>query len=59
MSAMMFKITGVSIVYSTVCSGEITGNIKAPRHWPLCMCVCVCVCVCVGGGGGGGGVTGH
>ena len=28
-------------------------NIKAPRHWSLCVCVCMRVC---GGGGGGGGV---
>ena len=31
MGLMALQITGVSIVYSTVCSG----NIKAPRHWPL------------------------
>ena len=31
MSAMASQITGVSVVYSTVC----LENIKAPRHWPL------------------------
>ena len=34
MSAMASQITGISIVYSTVCSGA--ENISAPRHWPLC-----------------------
>ena len=32
MSAMASQITGVSIVYSTVCSGA--ENIKVSRHWP-------------------------
>ena len=31
MSAMASQITGVSVVYSTVC----LENIKAPRHWPF------------------------
>ena len=35
MSALSSQITGVSIVYSTVCSGEIKKNIKVPRYWPL------------------------
>ena len=35
MSAMTSQITNVLIVYSTVCSGKINENIKAPRHWPL------------------------
>ena len=34
-SAMTSQITGVSIVYSTVCSAQTKENIKAPRHWPL------------------------
>ena len=34
-SVMASQITGVSIVGSTVCSGEDKENIKAPRHWPL------------------------
>ena len=29
------SITSVSIVYWTVCSGQITEYITAPRHWPL------------------------
>ena len=33
MNAMASQITGVAIVYPTVCSGA--ENIKAPRHWPL------------------------
>ena len=36
MGAMVSKITSVKIVYSTVYSGEIKENIKAPLHWPLC-----------------------
>ena len=35
MGAMGSQINGVSIVYSTVCSGTDQGNIKAPRQWPL------------------------
>ena len=36
MSAMTSQITGVSIVYSTVCSGAChEKNIQDPRHWPL------------------------
>ena len=35
MSAMASQITGVSIVYSTICSGADKKNIKAPCHWPL------------------------
>ena len=34
MSVMVSIITGVSIVYSTVCSGA-DKKINAPRHWPL------------------------
>ena len=34
-SGMASQITGVTIVYSTVCSGADQRNIKAPRHWPL------------------------
>ena len=30
------QITDVSIVCSTVSSGHLKENIKAPRHWPLC-----------------------
>ena len=33
--AMASTITGVSIVYSTVCLGAKHKDIKAPRHWPL------------------------
>ena len=33
MGAMAFRITNLTIVYSTVYSG--TENIKAPRHWPF------------------------
>ena len=35
MSPMTIWITGVSIGYSTACSGVDHRNIKAPRHWPL------------------------
>ena len=35
MSTIASQITGVSIVYSIVCSGADQRNIKAPRHWPL------------------------
>ena len=35
MSAMASQITGVPIVYSTVCSGRDQRNNKAPCHWPL------------------------
>ena len=35
MSPMASQITGVSIVYSNVCSGADKKNIKAQRHWPL------------------------
>ena len=35
MRAMASQITGVSIVYSTVCSGASKKITKAPRHW-LC-----------------------
>ena len=36
MSAMVFQITSLTIVYSTVYSGaDKKKNIKAPRHWPL------------------------
>ena len=35
MSAMACKITSLTIVYSTVCSGADQINIKAPRHRPL------------------------
>ena len=34
MGAITSQITGVSIVYSTVCPGADQRNIKAPRHWP-------------------------
>ena len=35
MSTMVYQITSVSIVYSTICSGPDQRNIKAMRHWPL------------------------
>ena len=35
MNAMAYKITRLTIVYSTVYSGP-EENIKAPRRWPLC-----------------------
>ena len=33
MGAMASQMTGLSIVYSSVCSGA--DKKKAPRHWPL------------------------
>ena len=36
MSLMASQITILAIVYSTVYSGTVKENIKAPRHWPLC-----------------------
>ena len=33
--AMASQIIGVSIIYSTVCSGHIKENIKVPCDWPL------------------------
>ena len=35
MSAMVSQITGVSIICSADCSGQIKENIKAPRYWTL------------------------
>ena len=35
MSAMARQITGISIVYSKVCSGAYKKNVKIPRHWPF------------------------
>ena len=35
MGAMASQITSLTIVYSTVHSGQINENITAPRHWPL------------------------
>ena len=35
MSAMVSQITGISIVYSTLCSGAHQEHFKASRHWPL------------------------
>ena len=35
MSAMASEITTFTIVYSTVYSGQIKENIKAPLNWPL------------------------
>ena len=35
MGTMASQITGISIVYSTVCLGKIKENIKALRHCPL------------------------
>ena len=35
MSVMASQITGVCIIYSTVCSGADKKNTEAPRHWPL------------------------
>ena len=37
MGAMASQIASLTIVYSTVYSGADKKNIKAPRHWPLCM----------------------
>ena len=34
--AMASQITSFTIVYSTVYSGAVKDNIKAPRHCPLC-----------------------
>ena len=36
MGAMASQITSLTIVYSAVYSTQVKGNIKAPRHWPLC-----------------------
>ena len=36
MNKMASQITSLTIVYSTVYSGKMKENIKAPRHWPLC-----------------------
>ena len=36
MNAMASQITDVSIVYWNFIQPQIKGNIKAPRHWPLC-----------------------
>ena len=36
LGAMGSQITSVTIVYSTIHSGDIKENIQAPRHWPLC-----------------------
>ena len=35
MNTMASQITGVSIVYTTVCLGSDQKNFKAPRHWPV------------------------
>ena len=35
MSAMAYQITGVSIVYSAVCTDADKENIQNPRHWPF------------------------
>ena len=35
MGAMGSQITGISIVYSTVCSGAHQRKHHSPRHWPL------------------------
>ena len=36
MSAMASQITGVPIVYLTVCSGTDKKNTETTRYWPLC-----------------------
>ena len=36
MGAISTLITSLTVVYSTVYSDADQGNIKAPRHWPLC-----------------------
>ena len=36
MGSIVSKIMSLSIVYSTVYSGDDQENIKAPRHWPFC-----------------------
>ena len=36
MGPIASQITSLTIVYSTVYQTQITENIKAPRHWPLC-----------------------
>ena len=35
MGAIMYQITSLTIVYSTVYSTQIKENIKAPPRWPL------------------------
>ena len=37
MDTMASQITSLTIVYLTVYSSQIIENIKAPRHWPLCV----------------------
>ena len=36
MGMIASQITSLTIVYPTVIQMQIKGNIKAPRHWPLC-----------------------
>ena len=36
MGKMASQITSFTIVYLTIYSSQIKGNIKAPCHWPLC-----------------------
>ena len=35
MGVIVSQITGVSIVYATVYTNQVKGNIKTLRHWPL------------------------
>ena len=37
MGVIASPITSLTIVYSIVYSGANQRNIKAPRHWPLCV----------------------
>ena len=37
MGAITSQITSLTIIYSTVFQTQIKENIKAPRHWPLCV----------------------
>ena len=37
MTTMASQITSLTVVYSTVYSDADQRNIKAPRHWPLCV----------------------
>ena len=37
MGAIASQITNLTIVYSTFIQTQTKENIKAPRHWPLCV----------------------
>ena len=43
MGPIASQITSLTIIYSTVYQTQIKENIKAPRHWRVCVCVCICL----------------